>query len=113
MIARIAWLPALGTWTLYGSKDPFDPSDGRMAFHKGSPSSAPPGEPHGGGTELAPPPAEMEALLECASLCNIASVFQERANDEDGSEKSEPGMVWAARGDPTEMWESSLYLLSC
>ncbi len=43
----------------------------------------------------------MTALLECASLCNIASVFQEH-READG-EKHSAEKVWAARGDPTEM----------
>ncbi|KAI0756013.1 hypothetical protein C8Q80DRAFT_1264132 [Daedaleopsis nitida] len=98
MVARRIWLPSLGNWTLEGSGDPFDPPAGRMVFHRGGIEAAPPG---GGGGEAPKPDApERCAFLECASLCNIASVFQEPAPSAD--EKS-GDKVWAARGEPTEI----------
>ena len=109
MVARIAWLPALGTWTLRDSTDPFDPTSGRMDYHEGSPSSATSGENRGGGGQPGASCPEMSALLECPSLCNIASVFQEHAQLA-GHEKSSE-KVWAARGDPTEMYVIDFVLL--
>ncbi len=102
MVTRVAWAPALGTWTLRDSLDPFDPTSGRMDFRKGTPSSATSRENDGGGGQLDPSYPEMAALLECASLCNIASVFQEH-READGEKHSAENLVWAARGDPTEM----------
>ena len=105
MVARKVWLPALGSWTLENSGDPFDPTTGRMAFSRGGPESNPPTP---GEQAVVEEPKleskELGAFLECASLCNIASVFQEPAklhHDHPGAEKG--GKVWAARGDPTEM----------
>ncbi|TFK84086.1 sodium P-type ATPase-like protein [Polyporus arcularius HHB13444] len=101
MVARVAWVPALGTWTLRDSIDPFDPTSGRMDFRKDTPASTTSGENDGGGGQPDPSYPEMAALLECASLCNIASVFQEH-READG-EKHSAEKVWAARGDPTEI----------
>lgn len=102
MVARKVWLPSLGNWTLEGSGDPFDPTAGRMVFRKGGPTSVShdDGDTHGGGEKPKPSSPELSAFLECASLCNIASVYQEPAKPDE----EKPGAkIWAARGDPTEM----------
>lgn len=102
MVARKVWLPSLGNWTLEGSGDPFDSTAGRMVFRKGGPTSVShdDGDTHGGGEKPKPSSPELSAFLECASLCNIASVYQEPAKPDE----EKPGAkIWAARGDPTEM----------
>ena len=108
MVARIAWLPSLGTWTLQGSGDPFDPTSGKMVFGRGTPTASPISEAARAEDSPQPEPSshEMEMFLECASLCNIASVYQEPADqssEKAHEKKGHADTVWAARGDPTEM----------
>ena len=43
----------------------------------------------------------LSKLLDCAALCNLASVFEERDEEEGGT--GELTGIWAATGDPTEL----------
>ncbi|KAI1792005.1 Na(+)/Li(+)-exporting P-type ATPase [Ganoderma leucocontextum] len=101
MVARVVWVPSVGTWTLEDSSDPFNPHDGKLAFHEGHAHSPSPNNDGGGGCgSIVTPGPELDALLECASLCNIASVFEEHGASPD---EKPPAKTWAARGDPTEI----------
>lgn len=97
MVARGAWLPGKGTYTVENSSSPFDPTAGDIRF-----DSRPPRQinfKQGGdacGTITTPDQllkASGHALtdfLHVASLANLATVFEK-----DGQ--------WYARGDPTEI----------
>ena len=101
MVARIVWVPTIGTWTLRGSNDPFNPHDGALVFCAGPPSvpiKTDVGDEKTSANVLGDAKA-LDELLECASLCNIASVFQEPMKQNHGKGET----VWSARGDPTEM----------
>ena len=106
MIARVVWVPEVGTWTLHGSRDPFNPHDGQLVFSASSPASSLspiPEEKDHHDDKSEHYPESLSRLVECAALCNIASVFQEPAKPgEDENDKR----AWAARGDPTEMYGS-------
>lgn len=97
MVARGAWLPGKGTYTIGNSSSPFDPTAGDIRYD--------PRQPHeinlkqGGnacGTVasaeelLAQSTAALAAFLRVASLANLATVVQK-----DGE--------WHGRGDPTEI----------
>ncbi|GAW25573.1 putative potassium sodium efflux P-type fungal-type [Rosellinia necatrix] len=97
MVAKRAWIPALGTYTVDTSSDPFNPRVGEMRFDSQSPSqlstskdgptsgtvSQPAGLLSEGGSALTD-------YLRVASLANLATV-------------SEMDGKWLARGDPTEI----------
>ncbi|KAI0104857.1 hypothetical protein GGR51DRAFT_549367 [Nemania sp. FL0031] len=97
MVARRAWIPALGTYTVDASSDPFNPTVGGIRFDGRTPSqldankdgsaNGTPSEPvdllSKGGSALA-------EYLRVASLANLATV-------------SELDGKWHARGDPTEI----------
>ena len=101
MVARVVWVPSVGTWTLEDSRDPFNPHDGKLVFSEGHAQDSSPTNDGGGGCNSQNAQGtELDALLECAALCNIASVFEEHTASEDEKSSSK---TWAARGDPTEM----------
>jgi Na+-exporting ATPase len=108
MVTRKAWLPALGTYSLGDTSDPFNPHDGTVSFSKVTPAdSAVPGGDKDVGklvnlTEA--PGNELEAVLHCAALCNLAHVFEEPHGQSKGDEKNAGEGGWAATGDPTEMY---------
>jgi P-type Na+/K+ transporter len=97
MVCKAAWIPARGTVLVGESNDPFNPTEGNLSFTPMTPT-----EQAGEDAEKGPSPAAttftelvkqhstpLESVLNIASLCNVAKVFQ----GDDG---------WAARGDPTE-----------
>ncbi|KAJ4410426.1 P-type ATPase [Didymella pomorum] len=98
MIARGAWLPAVGTYTIENSTAPQDPTVGDVRFHPDSPSKI---DLKAGGdkcgelvsSEKLQPSASkgLEEFLNVASLANLAAVKKK----EDGN--------WEAHGDPTEI----------
>lgn len=97
MFARRAWIPALGTYTMDVSSDPFNPTIGNMMFDGRSPSQLDTSE-NSLDDNTVSEPAELlskggKALadyLRVASLANLATV-------------SEMNGKWHARGDPTEI----------
>ena len=140
MVTRMTWIPAEGTYQVAETNEPFNPTIGKLTFHPMSaldvvaatnddededhpismrPGEAPPSRPELISEEVSDPKKHATAsravtsLLNCAALCNIASVFQERespnsedAEDTPTEEKQEPGMLtgrYAATGDPTEI----------
>lgn len=97
MVARRAWIPALGTYTVNTSSDPFNPEVGDMVFDARPPSQLDVHKEEAG-QDTVTKPAELitkggSALtdyLHVASLANLATVSKK--DDE-----------WHARGDPTEI----------
>ncbi|KAI1154305.1 potassium/sodium efflux P-type ATPase [Nemania diffusa] len=97
MIAKRAWIPALGTYSVDTSSDPFNPTVGDMIFDSRPPSQLD-ARKDGSADGTVFEPAELlskggSALadyLRVASLANLATV-------------SEIDGKWHARGDPTEI----------
>jgi potassium/sodium efflux P-type ATPase len=98
MIARGAWMPAVGTYTIENSTAPQDPTIGDVRFHLESPSKI---NLKAGGDEcgelvssekLSPSASKgLQEFLNVASLANLAVVKKK----DDGN--------WEAHGDPTEI----------
>lgn len=103
MVCKAAWIPSRGTVLVGESNEPCNPTDGALSFTSLSPSEqaaqesahergdqAPAQPTSASGAELIQEhAAPLESLLNIASMCNVAKVFQ----GEEG---------WMARGDPTE-----------
>ncbi|RYP06729.1 hypothetical protein DL764_002981 [Monosporascus ibericus] len=97
MVAKRAWIPAMGTYTVDTSSDPFNPTAGEMYFDSRQPHQA---ELKKDAAEqitavqpsqlLSDSKAALADYLRVASLANLATVTQK---DD----------VWHARGDPTEI----------
>ena len=92
MVAKKAWIPGTGTYTVGETKEPFNPTEGNIHFGTT--------EPRNMGEKDMDPESSYDALisedalqeyLRVASLANLANVHQ---TDEGG---------WNARGDPTEI----------
>lgn len=94
MVAKRAWIPAKGTYSIGVTDSPFNPTIGDLSFtpkeprkidfeREESPSTA---------KELLDGNLHLEEYLKVASLANLAHVHP---NDEGGD--------WNARGDPTEI----------
>lgn len=100
MVARGAWMPSQGTFTVENSTAPFDPTAGDVRFHSSAPARIDlkaAGEACGGiiqpGEHASSLPAtsSLHQFLNVACLANLATVSK---NKED---------AWEARGDPTEI----------
>ncbi|KAK6208636.1 potassium sodium efflux p-type fungal-type ATPase [Colletotrichum tabaci] len=98
MLARGAWLPGRGTYTVEGATSPMDPTTGEIRFDERSPRHL--NFKRGGdacgsvveaGQLLRDSPAVLAAFLRVAALANLATITKK----DDGQ--------WAARGDPTEI----------
>ncbi|KAJ0160255.1 Calcium-transporting ATPase 3, partial [Colletotrichum tanaceti] len=100
MVARGAWMPSKGTFTVENSASALDPTAGEVRFHTSSPraidlkkagdacgSIINPGE-HAAGLDAG---FGLSEFLQVASLANLATV-----------KKNKEG-AWEARGDPTEI----------
>lgn len=96
MVAKKAWIPAKGTYSVGASHDPFNPTDGDLSFGSLSPneidfeksdekSHAVQSE------ELLEDNTDLEEFLNVAALANLANVHQSHNGE------------WNARGDPTEI----------
>ncbi|KAI1379123.1 potassium/sodium eff [Hypoxylon crocopeplum] len=97
MVARRAWIPAMGTYTVDTSSEPFNPTTGEMLFDARQPREIDfeKSEPEKGSATqpsqlLANSKKALTDFLYVASLANLATV-----SPKDG--------VWNARGDPTEI----------
>lgn len=98
MIARGAWIPSVGTYTVENSTAPQDPTIGDVRFHPESPSQI---DLKAGGDacgelvswdKRVPSASQgLEEYLNVASLANLATVKKK----DDGN--------WEAHGDPTEI----------
>lgn len=98
MIARGAWIPGFGTYTIENSTAPQDPTAGDVRFHPGSPwelDLKAGGDPCG--QVISPEKLEghnkggFQQFLNVASLANLAAV------------KCKNDGKWEAHGDPTEI----------
>ncbi|KDE09874.1 potassium/sodium efflux P-type ATPase, fungal-type [Microbotryum lychnidis-dioicae p1A1 Lamole] len=103
MVCKAAWVPSRGTFLIGDSNEAFNPTLGDLSFTSESPvESAKRENTRGNDSSPSKQPGKasakelisthgtpLETLLNVASMCNAAKVFQ----DEEG---------WAARGDPTE-----------
>ncbi|KAK2747958.1 Na+ ATPase [Myotisia sp. PD_48] len=93
MVARNAWVPAEGIYSVVQSNAPFDPTVGEVLFADQQPVQVSPDQPEKNTPvtynegEL---PSNLEEFLRVASLANLAVV-----EENDG--------LWEVRGDPTEI----------
>ncbi|KAK5630852.1 hypothetical protein RRF57_006567 [Xylaria bambusicola] len=92
MVAKRAWIPALGTYTVDTSSEPFNPTVGDMMFSDETPSQLKIGKDLSANGDVSEPAELLSkgAYLHVASLANLATV-------------SESNGEWHARGDPTEI----------
>ncbi|KAF6831981.1 potassium/sodium efflux P-type ATPase [Colletotrichum musicola] len=97
MLARGAWLPGMGTYTVENSTTPFDPTTGDIRFDERSPRHLDfqkGGSATGAVTDaqqlLQQSKSTLAAFLHVASLANLATINKKEDQ-------------WVARGDPTEI----------
>lgn len=115
MVVRKAYLPALGTWSLGQTADPFNPEEGDISFDGRAPADMPAnGEENEKNQPVdvkAEPAPVFGSFLDCAALCNLASVFREHPSAERPAQEKaeEEAAPWAATGDPTEMYVFCLH----
>ncbi|KAF7541104.1 hypothetical protein G7054_g849 [Neopestalotiopsis clavispora] len=100
MVAKKAWIPGRGTYSVGESSEPVNPTVGALYHTRGGPDEdssseedvAPDQDDRKSGEELIKDNMPLEEFLKIASLANLASVY-----------KSHDGEGWTARGDPTEV----------
>jgi Na+-exporting ATPase len=91
MVVRKSWVPALGTYSVESSTEPFNPTLGQVSFSPAVPDN------HEKGQDGDPRPcpellcSELEDFLNVASMANLAHVYLSEENE------------WHARGEPTEI----------
>ncbi|KAK4149984.1 hypothetical protein C8A00DRAFT_18400 [Chaetomidium leptoderma] len=93
MVARMAWIPNLGTYSVGSTNDPYSPEAGTVAFTPSEPREM----DNDNGTPVTPRSethASLQNYLDIASLANLATVT--RADDEGSTS-------WQANGDATEI----------
>ncbi|KAI9148806.1 Sodium transport ATPase 5 [Paramyrothecium foliicola] len=97
MVARMAWLPGHGTYTINVSNEPYNPESGTIDFTKNPPKDIRPEENGSAITPLKESDSHgcVKSFLDVANLANLASV--RKLNGEDGT------LQWQAQGDPTEI----------
>ncbi|KAK8097456.1 hypothetical protein PG984_016595 [Apiospora sp. TS-2023a] len=107
MVARAAWVPGMGTYTVETSDDPFNPTIGSVSFDARKPTDMDLKNSQGNDSssrERKADPAQLlqdsttsgghlQDFLSVATLANLATVHS--GGDDDGT--------WHARGDPTEI----------
>lgn len=127
MVTRMAWIPSTGTYRVSNTNVAFDPTVGSVDFHPMSAQDVvaatsddvdiahEPGHPASPRPQLITDPitdlkqyasdtTPLRDTLRCAALCNIANVFEERAEvDTDKHSQGHLTGSWAATGDPTEI----------
>ncbi|KAK3376083.1 hypothetical protein B0T24DRAFT_699154 [Lasiosphaeria ovina] len=107
MVACVAWVPALGTYTVEPTSEPFNPMAGAVRFEAGMPSNrrksaaTTPAELLLAASKKSAPSSSsssspLDDFLAAAALANLATVFANEQPSGGGSE-------WVARGDPTEI----------
>jgi len=99
MLARGAWIPALGTYSIENSSSPFDPTSGHVRYKKGK---APReidfkkgGDDEQGTVDVAENMlgSSQHALADYLRVCSLANLAT--VHEREGT--------WYARGDPTEI----------
>lgn len=112
MIAKNVWLPRVGTYYVKHSTDPNNPTQGTVVKEEESAMSKQESATSGSGTSPEPDTSNektttrntetadmtpaLEAFLEVAALCNLATVKQETTDS-----SQEP--KWKTTGEPTEI----------
>lgn len=95
MVAKKAWIPSRGTYTIGESDEPFNPTKGDISFIAKHPRNITTGQDKEGKSDystLLQDNEELKDYLRVASLANLATVHR---TDDTGE--------WKARGDPTEI----------
>lgn len=94
MVARKAWIPAKGTYSVENSTDPLNPTAGTISFKPFAPTDEKSDDDEKdsvlSAAEFLANNKYLEDYLKVASLANLATV--QKSEDE-----------WQARGDPTEI----------
>ena len=96
MVAKKAWIPAKGTYSVGTSNEPFNPTIGDLSFEPEPPRKIDFTKPDEKSTavpyqELLDNNVPLEDYMKVASLANLANVHKTKEGE------------WAARGDPTEI----------
>nr|POE88108.1 sodium transport atpase 5 [Quercus suber] len=93
MVAKKAWIPAKGTYTIGETNEPFNPTQGSITFSAKEPRMMAEDESgeESGYSELVHNNTALSDYLRVASLANLANVHQTQEGH------------WNARGDPTEI----------
>ena len=93
MVAKKAWIPAKGTYTIGETNEPFNPTEGTISHSEKEPRNMDEKEEdiEASYVELVENNQALKDYLKVASLANLANVHQ-TGNGE-----------WNARGDPTEI----------
>ncbi|KAB8346131.1 hypothetical protein FH972_023177 [Carpinus fangiana] len=94
MVAKKAWIPSRGTYSVGESSKPVDPTQGDLLFNEQAPREMREGDAEKNegqsAEELLHENPDLEEFLKVASMANLATVYQ---HDNE----------WIARGDPTEI----------
>lgn len=105
MVARAAWVPGMGTYTVETSDDPFNPTIGAISFDPRKPTDMYLKNAQGGSgssDRKVIDPAQLlqdstgghlQEFLSVATLANLATIHKSDEGEE----------AWHARGDPTEI----------
>lgn len=93
MVAKKAWIPAKGTYTIGETSEAFNPTKGGISYSPKEPSQVSDGEQEKESdyAELVHDNHPLKEYLRVASLANLAHVHQTENGD------------WNTRGDPTEI----------
>lgn len=93
MVAKKAWIPAKGTYTIGETNEPFNPTNGNISYSTKEPRNMKDTEKEKESSyeDLVRDNEPLKEYLRVASLANLAHVHQ----SDDGE--------WNARGDPTEI----------
>ncbi|PKY06759.1 sodium transport ATPase 5 [Aspergillus campestris IBT 28561] len=101
MVAKRAWLPAVGTYSVGASSNPLDPTEGDLSLLTEAPVKLDrdtQGEPTSA-DELLKENRLLEDYLNVAAMANLAHVHHSEAENE-----------WQARGEPTDI---AIQVLAC
>ncbi|KFA49368.1 hypothetical protein S40293_04142 [Stachybotrys chartarum IBT 40293] len=97
MVARMAWLPNYGTYTVNVGSEPYNPTEGEIEFSESEPKDLQQGEGNRKVTALeeGAKQSPLLAFLDVANMANLATVWR--------GEADEGGVEWKAQGEPTEI----------
>ncbi|KAL1960577.1 hypothetical protein VTO42DRAFT_7156 [Malbranchea cinnamomea] len=94
MIARKAWIPSMGTYTVHDTTSPFDPRSGHVQINGARVD-----------TDRVDPESPLTKFLSVISLCNLSSVYNtsDKASTDNSSVEESSEDTWIAHGEPTEI----------
>ena len=94
MVAKKAWIPSSGTYSVGMSNEPFNPTVGELGFDAVPPVKLDKDAPLNpvSADELLKMHPQLEHYLNVASMANLSHVY-----------KTDDGSAWHARGEPTEI----------